>query len=324
MRALIAFALAAAACRPAADDTLVLAAFTSPREAYGRAVVPAFQEEWRARTGRAARVLQSYQASGSQARAVLAGLDADVVALAMAPDVQQLAAQGLVRPDWNRGPVAPVTTVVALAVRPGNPLGIRGFGDLARPGVRVLLPNPRTSGGAMWNLAAIYGEALRSGGSPAVAQERVMRVLANVATMDKGARESMYSFEHGVGDVAVTYESEVFAARAAGRPVELVVPPSTLLIDPPVTVVDAVAQRRGTRALAEAFIEFLFTPRAQRAFAAWGLRPTHPEVAAAEAARFARVADLWTIEYLGGWERVRNELFGPEGTITLAMSAVGR
>jgi sulfate transport system substrate-binding protein len=211
------------------------------------------------------------------------------------------------------------STLVSFAVRTGNPKRILGWSDLARPGVEVLMPNPKTSGGAMWNVNALLGAAMRghAGVAPndlGAARGYLEAVLKNVLILDKGGRESMITFEKGVGDVAITYASEIATGRMAGRRYDEVIPRSTLRIDTPGAVVDGCVDRRGTRAAAEAFIDFLIGEAAQRAFVAAGFRaldaPPPPGV------------DLWTVDYLGGWPRVSKEIYGPGGVFPKAWEAV--
>jgi sulfate transport system substrate-binding protein len=298
-------------------DHLLFAAYSAPREIYHRHILPAFVADFRARAGTALRLDESYQASGTQSRAIVAGFEADVAALALAPDIDRLRAAGLVHHDLadepDHGVVA--TTLVVLAVRPGNPKGIRDFADLARPGVEVVTPSPRTSGGAMWNFAAIYGAALRAGGSVADATQLIHDVVRNVTAMDKGARESIATFEQGIGDVAITYESEIAAGLVAGRRYEMVVPPRTIVIETVATVVDVYADEHGTRVAARALVDYLHSPPAQAAFIAGGFRPANPRAPSAP----PLLAGAFTIGELGGWGRVKSELFGPAGVYTRAM-----
>jgi sulfate transport system substrate-binding protein len=312
-----------ASAGPDGGVTLTLGAYTTPREAYSKAIIPEFQKQWRAKTGQEVKFQESYQASGAQSRAITSGFEADVAALSLEGDVNRIAQAGLIRRDWQanrrRGVVS--TSLVVIAVRPGNPLGVRDWPDLTRPGLKVLTPDPKTSGGAQWNIVAIYGAALRGdagvpGGDPRAAQEFLGRVLANVSIMDKGARESITNFERGVGDVAVTYENEVLVARQAGRNYEYVIPRSTILIENPVAVVDAYVDKHGVRSAAEGFLNFLWTQDAQRVFAKYGLRPVDPGVAREVAAEFQPAGDVWKIDFLGGWETVMQDLFGPNGAYT--------
>lgn len=310
-----------------AARTLTLAAYTTPREAYGQAILPAFAAHWQAQTGESVRFEASYQGSGAQARAVREGLEADVVALSLDPDVALLQDAGLIHHDWRAvGPGGMVSRSIAvIAVRPGNPKQIRDWADLARPDVAVLTPNVRTSGGAMWNVLGVWGAALRGRagvpeGDPVGAAALLAGVLGRVEVMDKGARESVVTFEKGVGDAAITYENEVLTAAAQGAAVEMVVPSSTILIENPIAVVDVYAARHGNLDLAEAFVRFCQGEEAQRAFVAHGLRPVSE--AAAPADRPAP-ADLFTVAELGGWGEVKARLFAAGGVYDQALAAAG-
>ncbi len=299
-------------------ETLVLGSYSTPREAYAKAILPAFRNRWKEKTGREIDFQESYQASGAQSRAIVSGFEADVAVLSLEGDLDRIRQAGLIERDWrdrpHRGVVS--TSVVVLAVRPGNPLGIRDWSDLTRPGMRLLTPDPRTSGGAQWNIAAIYGAALRAGADAAGAREFLRRVLANVSIMEKGARESITTFERGVGDVAITYENEVLVGRQAGRRYDYVIPHSTILIENPAALVDKYVDKHGVRPVAESFLDFLWTREAQAIFARYGLRPVNAEVAREVREQYPAVEDLWTIDFLGGWRRVATELFGPAGAYT--------
>ena len=302
MRRFLISILFLSACGGRAGETrLLLAAYTAPREVYHRKIIPAFRARWKAEHGSELRIDESYQGSGSQSRAIAGGFPADVAALALDPDIDRLVKANLVRADWKPHG-ASVHTVVALAVRSGNPYGIHDFPDLARAGLQVIMPNPRISGGAMWNVSAIFGSARRAGASDAQATEMLGQIVRNVSVMDKGARESINTFEQGIGDAAVTYESEIFAGRAAGRHYDGVLPPRTLVIRCPIAVVDANAAEHGTREAAQAFVEYLRGPEAQAAFVEYGFRSAS-----------GMPAGSFTIEDLGGWKQVREEVFGPEG-----------
>lgn len=303
--------------------TLTLGGYTTPREVYGREIIPAFQKFWKEKTGEEVRFEESYLGSGAQARAIVGGFEADVAALSLEPDIQQIVDAGLIRHDWKAGPGGGMVSrsVVVIGVRPGNPKGLRDWADLARPGVQVLTPSPRTSGGAMWNIAALYGSGSRGSGGAAAGERLVGGVLKNVAIMDKGARESMITFENGVGDAAITYENEVLVARKEGKAMDYVVPRSTILIENPIAVVDAYADKHGVRDVAEAFVAFLQGEQAQRAFAAYGLRPVDAKVAAETDARLPKVADLFTIRDLGGWPGVTRTLFAEGALFDRALAA---
>ncbi len=301
---------------------LTLGAYTTPREAYSKAIIPEFQRYWKQRTGQDVEFQESYQASGAQSRAIISGFEADIAALSLEGDVERIAQSGLIKHDWKKNQHKGIvsTSVVVLAVRLGNPKSIGDWTDLTRPGLKVLTPDPKTSGGAQWNIAALYGAALRgyagSANDPAVAKELLKRVLLNVSLMDKGARESITTFEKGVGDVAITYENEVLVGRQAGRKYDYIIPRSTILIENPVALVDTYVDKHGVREVAEGFIEFLWTKEAQRVFAKFGLRPVDLQTANEVEGRFQPTGDIWKIDYLGGWRSVSTELFGPAGIYT--------
>ena len=315
---------------PAKTRTLVLGAYTTPREAYGKAILPAFQRHWKEKTGEEVQFQESYLGSGAQARAIIGGFEADVAALSLEADVDTIAKAGLINHDWKAGAHQGMVSrsIVVLAVRPGNPKGVHDWDDLRKPGLAVLTPNVRTSGGAMWNVCAMYGAALRGQtaapkGDPAQAEKLLTDVLRNVSVMDKGARESIVNFEKGVGDVAITYENEVLVGRKAGQPYEYVIPRSTILIENPVAVVDRYAEKHGVRDLADAFVAFVRTPEAQRAFAEYGLRSIDEGVAKEVAGQFPAVKDLFTIRDLGGWPEVQKTLFAPGAAYDRVSASIG-
>lgn len=309
--------------------TLTLAAYTTPREAYAE-LIPLFQQQWQEETGQQVEFEESYQGSGAQSRAIVEGFEADIAALSLEADVNRIVDAGLITNDWKanayKGMVS--TSIVSFAVRKGNPKGIHDWADLAKPGVEVLTPNPQTSGGAQWNMLALYGAAKRgfvegvAKDDDAAALEFMKAVLRNVTVMDKGARESIVTFEQGIGDVAITYENEVLVGQQNGQEYELVIPRSTILIENPVAVIDSYVDKHGTREAAEAFVAFLFTPEAQTIFAEHGLRSPDPAVAEATAERYPPVEDLWTIEYFGGWAEATPTYFGEDGIYTRAIAEV--
>ena len=298
---------------------LILAGYTTPREAY-RELIPLFQEQWKAKTGQNVVFEESYQGSGAQSRAVAEGFEADIVALSLEADVIRLEEAGLITHNWRNQPFGGMvsTSVVAFAVREGNPKGIQDWADLAQPGLEILTPNPKTSGGAMWNILGAYGAAQRGhvagySADEAGAQEFLLAVLQNVSVMDKSARDSIVNFEKGIGDVAITYENEVFVGQQAGQVYELVLPTSTIQIDNPIAIVDSYADKHGTREVAEAFIEFLFTPEAQQVFAKYGLRSPDPDVAQTTVDLYPPIEDLFTISHFGGWQDATPTFFGETG-----------
>lgn len=310
---------------------LVLGAYTTPREAYGE-IIPRFQAYWLAETGQRVIFDESYLGSGAQSRAVVEGFEADIVALSLEADVTRIQNAGLITHEWKAGEYNGMvtTSIVSFAVRQGNPKNVQDWIDLAKTGIEVLTPNPNMSGGAMWNILGLYGAALRGyvEGVPAndhdAAADFLSQVLTNVSVMDKSARESILSYEKGIGDLAITYENEVLVGMNAGQDYELVIPTSTILIENPIAVVDAYVDKHSTREVAEAFVEFLYTREAQDIFAQHGLRVVNPESAAASAALYPEVEDLFTVDYFGGWDAVMVDYFGPEGIYNQVILQVHR
>jgi sulfate/thiosulfate transport system substrate-binding protein len=308
---------------------ITLGAYTTPREAY-QELIPIFQAMWKEKTGQDVVFEESYQSSGAQSRAIVEGFEADIAALSLEADVQRIQTAGLITQDWKSKPYKGMvsTSVVSFAVRKGNPEAIHDWADLAKPSIEVLTPNPKTSGGAMWNILALYGAAKHGmvAGVPAdddqAAAEFLRAVLGNVIVMDKGARESIINFEKGVGDAAITYENEVLVGQQNGQEYELVIPRSTILIENPVAIVDAYVDKHGNREVVEAFVDFLFSRQAQEIFAAHGLRSPDPAVAAATAGQYPPIENLFSIDYFGGWGEVTPAFFGDQGTYTVTVSGI--
>jgi sulfate/thiosulfate-binding protein len=307
---------------------LILGAYTTPREAYGE-LIPLFVAEWKQKTGQDVTFEESYLGSGAQSRAIVEGFEADVAALSLDGDIQKIADAGLITHDWHSEPYNGMVSdsVVAFAVRKGNPQNIHDWADLAQPGLKILTPDPATSGGARWNILALYGAALRGqvqgvpAGDQAAATEFLKSVLRNVIAFDKGARESITNFESGNGDVAITYENEVLTGQQAGQDYELILPKSTIKIENPAAVVDSYVQKHGTSAAAEAFVTFLFSQQAQEVFAKHGLRSPDPTVAEETRSQYPAIADLFSIDdQFGGWAKANPEFFGDTGIYTLAIA----
>ncbi len=314
---------------PGGERTLTLGVYTTPREAYGNAIIPGFQKLWKEKTGQDVRFEQSYQGSGAQARAIIGGFEADIAALSLEPDVVKVAQAGLIRHDWKQGPHHGMISrsIVVLGVRTGNPKGIKDWDDLRKPGLQVLTPNVRSSGGAMWNVLAIYGAALRGhtsapAGDSLAADKFLKEILANVTVMDKGARESMLTFERGIGDVIITYENEIMVAQAAGQKYDYVIPKSTILIENPAAVVDTYVEKHGNTDLANAFVTYLGSPEVQRAFANTGYRPVDDQVAKEFTQKFPPVTDLFTVGDMGGWDTIIKALFAEGAAYDRAMNAL--
>jgi sulfate transport system substrate-binding protein len=288
------------------STTLSLVAYSTPREAYKK-IIPAFQE---IPAGKDVSVTQSYGASGDQARAVLNGLPADVVELSLEPDVTELVKAGIVSKGWNRGAYEGMVTdsVVVFVVRDGNPKHIKSWNDLTKPGIQVITPNPFTSGGARWNVMAAYGAQLKLGKKPAEAQAYLLKLFRNVAVQDKSARDALNTFLGGKGDVLITYENEAILAQKQGQQTPYVIPRSTILIENPVAITNGKNQ-----AQARAFLRFLYTPTAQKLFADTGYRPVVKSVASRY--RFPGRPGLFTIGFVGGWNKVQTQFFDPKNSI---------
>jgi sulfate transport system substrate-binding protein len=270
-----------------------------------------FATYWKGKTGQDVTIRQSHGGSGKQARSVIDGLEADVVTLALAYDIDQIAEKaGLLPTNWQtRLPhnSSPYTSTIVLLVRKGNPKKIKDWGDLARPGVSVITPNPKTSGGARWNYLAAWAWALRQpGGSDATAKQFVSKLYKNVPVLDAGARGSTTTFvERGIGDVLIAWENEALLAIKELGPgkFEVVAPSLSILAEPPVAVVDKVAGKHGTKAVAQAYLEYLYTPEGQAIAAKNFYRPRDPGVAAKYAAAFPKVTLVTIDEVFGGWKK---------------------
>ncbi|MGE5156553.1 MAG: sulfate ABC transporter substrate-binding protein [Gemmatimonas sp.] len=302
----------------AADVTLLNVSYDPTRELYAdfnKAFANAYQKE----TGKTVEIRQSHGGSGAQARAVIDGLQADVVTLALAYDIDAIAARGLIPQDWQKRlpqNASPYTSTIVFLVRKGNPKGIKDWDDLIKPGVAVITPNPKTSGGARWNYLAAFGFALKKYGSPEKAKQFVADLYKNVPVLDTGARGATVTFvERGVGDVLLAWENEAFLAlREFGADkFEIVAPRLSILAEPPVAVVDAVADKRGRRAVAEAYLKYWYTKEGQEIAARNSYRPRDGEIAKQYEKSFARL-DLFTIDdVFGGWAKAQKEHFAEGG-----------
>jgi sulfate/thiosulfate transport system substrate-binding protein len=301
---LVAVLLPALAAGASKGTKLTLVAYSTPKDAYGQ-LISAFQQT---RAGNGVSFSQSYGASGEQSRAVAAGLDADVVAFSLEPDITSLVQKKLVAKSWNKGKYRGMVTrsVVVFVVRDGNPKKLKTWNDLLKPGVQVITPNPFTSGGARWNVMAAYGGALRSGKAPAQAVDYLGKLWQHVVGQPTSAREGLQTFLAGRGDVFLAYENEAVFAQKKGQPVQFVIPKATILIENPI----AVTTTSKHKTEAKAFLKFLRTTPAQKIFAQNGYRPVVS--AAARGFSFPTRPQLFTIKYVGGWAKVEQKFFDPK------------
>jgi len=302
-----------------ADVTLLNVSYDPTRELY-QAFNPAFAKYWQAKANEKVTIRQSHGGSGKQARSVIDGLDADVVTLALADDINAIANRSKLLPaDWQKRlphNSTPYTSTIVFLVRKGNPKGIKDWDDLAKPGVLVVTPNPKTSGGARWNYLAAWAYAKQKYGDDGKARDFVGRLYKNVPVLDSGARGSTTTFaERGMGDVLLAWENEAFLSlkEFGSDKFEIVAPSLSILAEPPVAVVDKVAAKKGTQAVAEAYLKYWYTKEGQEIAARNFYRPRDPEVAKVHADSFAKV-ELFTIDDLfGGWTKAQKEHFGEGG-----------
>ena len=307
-----------AALAAAGPVTLLNVSYDPTRELY-RAINAAFGSFWLSKTGQTLKINQSHGGSGAQSRSVLDGLPADVVTLALAYDIDVLADRGLIARNWQtRLPdnSSPYTSTIVFLVKKGNPWKIRDWNDLIRPGIQVITPNPKTSGGARWNFLAAWAWALKaSGGSPAKAKEFVTKLYGQVPVLDTGARGATNTFaQRGLGDVLLAWENEAYLALAEspGR-FEIVTPSLSMLAEPPVSIVDKVVDKRGTRTIAQGYLNFLYSPAGQDIIGQNHYRPRNPAAAAKYAGHFPRL-ELVTIDQgFGGWRKAQGQFFADGG-----------
>jgi sulfate/thiosulfate transport system substrate-binding protein len=302
-----------------AQKTLLNVSYDPTRELY-HDFNAAFAKYWKIRTGESVSIKQSHGGSGAQARAVIDGLEADVVTLALAPDIDAIAAKGLVHGDWQKRlpqNSSPYASTIVFLVRKGNPKAIHNWDDLIKPGISVITPNPKTSGGARWNYLGAWGYVLgKKGRGEAKAKEFVAALYKNVPVLDSGARGSTTTFvERNIGDVLIAWENEAFLAlkEFGANKFEIAVPSVSILAEPPVTVVDKVADKRGTRALAQAYLEYLYTPEGQEVAAKNFYRPRLVEVEKKYRKNFAQVKLFTVDEVFGGWSKIQKAHFDDGG-----------
>ena len=303
----------------AAEVSLLNVSYDPTRELY-QDFNKSFAALWKSKSGDDLKIKQSHGGSGKQARAVIDGLAADVVTLALAYDIDEIANRGFIAKDWQKrlpNSSAPYTSTIVLLVRKGNPKNIKDWNDLARPGISVITPNPKTSGGARWNHLAAWGYALKQpGGNEKTAQEFLSKIYKNVPVLDSGARGSTTTFvERGIGDVLLTWENEALLAIKELGPekVEIVVPSLSILAEPPVTIVDKVVDRRGTRKIAEAYLQHLYSDEGQEIAGKHYYRPTNEKIAAKYASQFPKLKLLTVNEIAGGWTKAQKTHFADGG-----------
>ena len=320
-RILLAAAAAVALSGPAfSDTTLMNVSYDPTRELY-QDINAAFAQQWEASAKEKVTVKQSHGGSGKQARAVIDGLDADVVTLALAYDIDEIAARGRLLPaNWQKrlpNNSAPYTSTIVFLVRKGNPKGIKDWDDIVRPGIAIITPNPKTSGGARWNYLAAWAYSLKKHGKDeAKAKDFVSRVYRNVPVLDSGARGSTTTFvERGIGDVLLAWENEAFLAVKELGPdkFQIVVPSLSILAEPPVALVDKVVDRRKTRKAAQAYLDFLYTDEAQDLIGKHFYRPVGAKAAARYAAQFPKVTLVTVDEVFGGWQAAQKTHFADGG-----------
>lgn len=304
-----------------AGTALLNVSYDPTRELY-KAINPAFIADWKAKTGETIEIQASHGGSGAQARAVIDGLGADVVTLALAADIDAVVTKsGKIAADWQKrlpNNASPYTSTIVFLVKKGNPKGVKNWDDLAKPGVSVVTPNPKTSGGARWNYLAAWGYGLKKfNGDEAKTKELVKAIYKNAPVLDTGARGSTITFaQRGLGDVLIAWENEAFlASQEFGKDkFEIVVPPSSILAEPPVAVVDGNVDTKGTRKVAEAYLNFLYTPAAQSIIAKNYYRPAHPEFANKDDLKRLPKIDLFTVDQVfGGWAKAQKTHFADGG-----------
>jgi sulfate transport system substrate-binding protein len=335
LAALVTVALVAAGCGGAADTAgggssssgssggsksrLALVAYSTPQVVYDQ-VIPQFEKTT---PGKGVSFSESFGASGDQSRAVEAGQAADVVAFSLEPDMTRLVKAGLVDPNWAQNATKGLVSrsVVSFVVRKGNPKNIHTWDDLLKPGVKVLTPNPFTSGAAKWNIMAAYGAKSGGGENPGSGLAYLRQLMTkHVVVQDKSGREALQNFVSGTGDVLISYENEAITAQRKGQKVDYVVPDQTILIENPIAVVKS----SKSLAAAKAFVSYALSAPAQQRFAEWGYRPVDESVLQKNAAKFPTPKGLFTIRDLGGWSKVNDDFFDPDkGSVAKIEAAAG-
>ncbi|TXK85431.1 sulfate ABC transporter substrate-binding protein [Paenibacillus sp. N3.4] len=324
-------ATTAASAAPVADGgkvTITIGAYSILKDSFDQ-ILPKFKEEYKKKTGKTVEFQESYQASGSQATAIIQGFEADIAPLSLEGDIQKIVEKGLITNDWKSKPHKGniTSSIAAIGVREGNPKGIKDFADLTKPGVEVLIPNPSTSGGAKWDINAIYGAGLKASEAagkqdPAQAKDLLTKVYKNIKVLDKSGADSLTTFDKGVGDAIVTYENELVARIQSGKKYVEVIPQYTTTIENPVALIDKYVDKHGNRDAVQAFLDYLWTPEAQKVFADKGFRSVVPEIAKQYEKNYTTPAGIFNIDYLGGWDKVNKELYG-KGAIWETVLAEG-
>ena len=304
----------------ASEVTLLNVSYDPTRELY-QDFNKVFADHWKKTSGQDVKIKQSHGGAAKQARSVIDGLQADVVTLALSYDIDEIAQRGILAKDWQKrlpNNSAPYTSTIVFLVRKGNPKNIKEWSDLARPGISVITPNPKTSGGARYNYLAAWGYALKQpGGNEQSAQDLLTKIYKNVPVLDSGARGSTTTFvEREIGDVLITWENEaLLAIRELGPDkVQIVAPSLSILAEPPVTIVDKVVDRRGTRKVAEAYLKFLYSDEGQELAGKHYYRPINEKIAAKYASQFPKVKLLTVDEIAGGWTKAQKTHFADGGT----------
>jgi sulfate transport system substrate-binding protein len=325
----VAFSVAIAAlATPAVAQTLLNVSYDPTRELY-QDFNAAFVKYWKAKTGQTVTIRQSHGGSGAQARAVIDGLQADVVTLALGYDVDAIAQSGLTSAAWQKRlpqNSAPYTSTIVFVVRKGNPKGIKDWGDLSKAGIQIITPNPKTSGGARWNYLAAWGYALRQFGGDDKARQFVADLYQKVPVLDSGARASTMTFvRRQIGDVLIAWENEAsLALQESPNQLEIVVPSLSILAEPPVAVVDKVVDKKGTRAIAEAYLQYLYSPEGQEIAAKHHYRPRDQAVAAKFASSFAKLKLFTVDEAFGSWQNAQKTHFADGGMFDRLYKLVAR
>lgn len=296
----------------AKDLQLTLVGYAVPKAAHD-AVIPKFVEQWKKAHNQNVTFKQSYGGSGSQTRAVIDGLEADIVHLAISSDVEKLQKSDLIQSGWEKehpnGSIV-ASSVAALVTREGNPKGLKTWADLANKEAKVITANPKTSGGARWNFLALWGSILKTGGDDVKAQDFVSKIFRNAPVLPKDAREASDAFfKQGQGDALINYENEVILANQKGEKAPYVVPEINISIDTPVAVVDKNVDKHGTREVAEAFVNYLYTPEAQREFTKVGFRPVDATVAKEVESQFPKIKTLFKAQEIGDWDTIQKKFF---------------